>query len=59
MTNPKTITNSETADHLKKASPRRRADKTADRGNATRYVQGSLLDYLEASVADAHQCEDA
>ena len=59
MTNPKTITTNETANHLKVASQRRRVDKTADRGNTTRYVQGSLLDYLEPRVADAHQREEA
>ena len=59
MTKHKAITTNETANHLKKASPRRRVDKTADRGNTTRYVQGSLLDYLEARVADAHQREEA
>jgi hypothetical protein len=46
MTNPKTITTNKTAKHLKKASQRRRGDKTADPINTTRYVQGSLLDYL-------------
>ncbi len=46
MTNPKTITTNETANHLKKASPRRRGDKKAAHGSTIRYIQGSLLDYL-------------
>ena len=50
MTNPKTITTNETTNHLKKASPRRRVDKKPDHGSTIRYIQGSLLDYLDSSI---------
>ena len=50
MTNPKTITTNETANHLKAVPTRRRVDKKTDHGNTTRYVQGSLLDYLDSSI---------
>ncbi len=59
MTNRKTMTKSTTSEHLKKSPARRRVDKKPDHGSTIRYVQGSLLDYLEASVADAHQREEA
>ncbi len=50
MTNPKTITKNETANHLKAVPTRRHVDKKPDRGSTIRYIQGSLLDYLDSSI---------
>ncbi len=50
MTNRKTITKNETADHRNNSPTRRHCDKKPDRGSTIRYVQGSLLDYLDSSI---------
>ena len=54
-----TITKSKTAEHLKKSPSRRSAEKKPHRNSTIRYIQGSLLDYLESSVVAPQKCEDA
>ena len=53
MNNIQTITTNETMKHLKTSSTRRPSDKKHGHSSPIRYVQGSLLDYLQNWNADS------
>ncbi len=55
MNDMQTITKNETTKHLKSSPTRRHVDKKPGHSSTIRYIQGSLLDYLETSVIDPQQ----